>query len=252
MKYTTGPYRHFRTLFLRCIVSLLLMLTALGSPFLVTETTVELAPTWLKPAIPSISKYAEQLLPQPKVAHAAPSLLLSVRATPESAAPGDTVVFTIRYRCASLTEHCLNTIIDHTLPSGMDVVSYSASGGLIGSASRSGQTATWNLQSPSSPTGQLDAGSTGMVRVVGRWQDCGTAVTAGTYTATTNINSTGSSNSTNTSVTLETDIAGSCPTSPPETVDLVKTASSGSQVVIGGVHNIPYDRAQCFSRLHTD
>ncbi|MEM7536482.1 MAG: SdrD B-like domain-containing protein, partial [Chloroflexota bacterium] len=213
----------------------LVLLTLLPPP-LVTSTidhTTELL------RLHPISQTASQLttwLPQPKIAHAAPSLVLSVNVNPANAEPGDRVVFTIRYRCASLTEHCLNTVIDHTLPTGMEIVKFSPSGGLIDTASFFGQTVTWTLQSLGSPAGQLDAGSTGMVRVVGRWETCGTAVTASTYTATANINITGGANTANANVTLDTDIPASCPTAPPTTTDLVKYSASGSVVTVNG-HN---------------
>ncbi len=150
------------------------------------------------------------------VVFAAPSLLLTKTASNTNPAPGDLVTFTMRYRCASLTEHCMNATVTDPIPADMEIVSYSFSGGLIDDVNVAGNTITWDLQSPGSPAGQLDAGSTGLLKVTARFPACSSAViSAGAVTNTaTFAEDTGSVNA-DVDVTLASDVPV-CATPPPD------------------------------------
>ncbi|MEM7387540.1 MAG: hypothetical protein AAF514_21600, partial [Verrucomicrobiota bacterium] len=134
--------------------------------------------------------------------------------------PGDYMEFTIRYRCASLTAHCLNAKITATAPASTYVASYSQTGGLIASASQSGKTVTWTLQSPGSPDGQLDAGTTGLLKVRLRFNNCSSSTPpAGVYTHTVNFSADGESTAvSNLNVTMNSDIPPCSSSTPTEQV----------------------------------
>ncbi len=119
--------------------------------------------------------------------------------------PEEIFTYIIKYRCASLTEHCMNTQIQDAIPPDMEIISYTTLGGSVSSAALSGNTITWNLQTPGRTQGQLDAGSTGMVTVKVRFA-CGSAATTGAnpYTNTATISAdNGSSSSSSIDVNLQ-------------------------------------------------
>ncbi|HND88608.1 MAG TPA: hypothetical protein PK971_09775, partial [Saprospiraceae bacterium] len=93
------------------------------------------------------------------------SLLIDVSVS--NTTPGPTTVFNykIRYRCASITMHCLNSQIKYTIPDGMEIVNAPSIGGNITAVNVSGNTVTVSLASPPSagaPAGALAAGSSGV------------------------------------------------------------------------------------------
>ncbi|MEM7531761.1 MAG: SdrD B-like domain-containing protein [Chloroflexota bacterium] len=173
----------------------------------------------------------------PQTAHAAPhapNLRVTISANPTSVDPGDVVRYTIRYRCASLTEHCLNAQIVSTVPSGMDIGQYTRSGGLISAVNKVGNTITWSLQSPGSPAGQLDAGSTGLIKIRTSFATCDGSSNPGSFTNSVDFTATGASTASDSvDVALTSSNLVSCPDAPPATVDLVKDVDH-SVVQLGG------------------
>ncbi len=177
---------------------------------------------------------------------AAPSLLLTKSASNTNPAPGDLVTFTMRYRCASLTEHCTNATVTDPIPSDMEIVSYSFSGGLIDDVNVAGNTITWDLQSPGSPAGQLDAGSTGLLKVTARFPACSSAViSAGTVTNTATFAENSGSTNASVDVTLASDVpvCATPPPAPPAT-DLEKASDRFDdidEVSPGGLEYFDFD-----------
>ncbi len=155
------------------------------------------------------------------------NLIISKNVNNAAPNPEEIFTYTIRYRCASLTEHCINTQIQDALPADMEIVSYTSVGGQVGAASNLGNTITWKLQTPGSPDGQLDAGSTGMVIVKARFAcDSGATTASNPYTNTATISAdNGASASSSIDVNLTTD-APVCPTIPAPPAVLSKTQSN--------------------------
>jgi uncharacterized repeat protein (TIGR01451 family) len=100
--------------------------------------------------------------------YAAPSLLLDKRVSNVNPDPGETFRYTIRYRCASLTEHCEGAQIVDSVPSDLNIQSYSPASGNIATASDDGNnTITWTFTDP------LPAGSTGALNINVNFPGCG-------------------------------------------------------------------------------
>ncbi len=115
----------------------------------------------------------------------APSLLIDMEVSNANPIPGETIIFTIRYRCGSLTEHCYNTKIVSALPAEMELIQQTLPGGNVSLVSVVGNAVSFNLSSPGSPAGQLDAGTTGLVKIWSRFPNCGPSTPpVGTNTAT--------------------------------------------------------------------
>ncbi len=147
---------------------------------------------------------------------AAPSLLLTKTVNDTNVEPGDIVTFTLRYRCASLTEHCMNATVTDPVPTDMEIVRYSTTSGLIADVNLVGNTITWDLQSPGSPAGQLDAGSTGLLKIHARFPACSTAViSATTVTNTATFAEDSGSVDSDVNVTLDTDVPVCAEVDPP-------------------------------------
>ena len=172
--------------------------------------------------------FVSQLVQQSAIA--APSLLLQVTASATTVEPGESVTFTINYRCASLTEHCEAAQIVNMLPNGMDVQNYSGASGLIASASENNGVITWGLQSPGSPAGRLEAGTTGVISVKTAFPACldNNAPAAGSYTNSATFTATGASEPGSAQVTLNTTVPA-CPVDPPPTNDLIKEGRGGGE-----------------------
>jgi len=163
----------------------------------------------------------------------APSLLIDKRVNASSVGPQETFTYTIRYRCASLTEHCQDVQIEDIIPADMEIVNYTGIGGQISKVSLTGNTIVWDLQSPGSPPGQLDAGTTGLMSISVRFP-CGSGAIAGTFTNTAEISASNSVVASSTAdVTLSAD-APTCPPTPVPTNDFIKK-SVNSNVTENGV-----------------
>ncbi len=143
----------------------------------------------------------------------APSLLIDVAVSNANPTPGEIVVFTIRYRCGSLTEHCYNTSILNALPSEMELIQYTLPGGNVSFSSAMGNNVTFNLSSPGAPMGQLDAGTTGMVKVWARFPNCGPS-TPPMVTNTATISASGASSSSSNINVTQNGSTAACDTPP--------------------------------------
>ncbi len=143
---------------------------------------------------------------------AAPALLTAKAVSKSLVEPGEHFTYQIRYRCASLTEHCLNTQIVDAVPAALTIVSFTQASGQVAAANDSGNTITWDLASLGSPAGQLDAGSTGIVSVRVRFRSCGDGTTAGTYTNTGFLSA---SNATTSNASVDITLNTSVPACPP-------------------------------------
>ncbi|MEZ5381280.1 MAG: hypothetical protein R2754_05725 [Microthrixaceae bacterium] len=76
---------------------------------------------------------------------------------------GDTMTWTIRWKCASInnTDQCPDASITDTLPGGVTVTNVTPSGGLVADVAVSGNTVTWSL------IDGLESGSTGTLAITG-------------------------------------------------------------------------------------
>ncbi len=120
----------------------------------------------------------------------AQSLLIDV--TVSNTAPGASDVFTykIRYRCASITQHCFNSHITFTMPAAYDIVSTPGTGGNVASVTMTGNAVDIYLVSPPSagaPPGALAAGASGILETKVKFK-CGVNGTPPMPAAGTTVN----------------------------------------------------------------
>ena len=118
---------------------------------------------------------------------ATPSLAITKTVSATSAAPGVTFRYTIKYRCASITDNCENVTLADVVPAPLEVLSSTGPGGSVSSTNNSGNSLQWNLATPGSG-GVLTAGSSGLVTIDVRFPLCGmvgteTAVNTATFAA---------------------------------------------------------------------
>ena len=99
-------------------------------------------------------------------------LIIDVAVSETAPEPGKTFSYTIRYRCASLTKHCTNTVISDAIPPSLSIVSYTKVGGNVSATDLTDNVITWELQSSTGTSGQLEAGSAGMLFVRVRFPVC--------------------------------------------------------------------------------
>ena len=163
------------------------------------------------------------------IALAAPSALLNVNVTTTSVEPGEVMRYTLRYRCASLTEHCTNAEISHSLPAGFIVGEFTSAGGNVQSVNQVGNTITWDMGAV------LPAGSTGVITVRGRFPSCGDSpIAAGIYTATSEFTVDGvPTTSIDNNITLNNAV-DACPVLPTPPIGLNKS-SPNNDVALDGV-----------------
>jgi hypothetical protein len=96
----------------------------------------------------------------------AQNLLIDVSVSNTTPSAGEVIKYKIRYRCASITNHCLNAHITFTLPDAYDIVSTPGTGGNVASVAMTGNVVDISLASPPSagaPAGALAAGSSGIL-----------------------------------------------------------------------------------------
>ncbi|MEM7126867.1 MAG: SdrD B-like domain-containing protein [Chloroflexota bacterium] len=121
----------------------------------------------------SVASLALSLLPRMAIAQTPlPDLLIDKRVSNPSPLPGETFIYTIRYRCASLTENCLAAQIADTVPPDLEIASFSGVSGNIATVNQGNNTITWDLES-GNEAGQLEAGSAGLVSIWARFPVCG-------------------------------------------------------------------------------
>ena len=102
----------------------------------------------------------------------APHLLVDISLTNVTPGASEQFCYRIRYRCASVTEHCYGAYIEATLPIGVEVPALSGTGGNISSVTSSGTFATGvtvRIDFETSGLGYLEAGSSGAKRICGKW-----------------------------------------------------------------------------------
>lgn len=109
----------------------------------------------------------------PAVAQAqAPDLIIDKRVSNSTPEPGELFSYLIRYRCASVEDHCENAQISDFVPSALTVVNYTRQGGNIASAAANENHLTWNLETAFDTPGQLSAGSSGTIVIEARFPAC--------------------------------------------------------------------------------
>jgi uncharacterized repeat protein (TIGR01451 family) len=168
-------------------------------------------------------------------AYAAPSLLVDKRVNKTNPTAGEIFRYTIRYRCASLTEHCTSAQIVDAIPNDLVIHSYSPASGNIIDVNQNNNSLTWLFNDP------LPAGSTGALYINVSFPACGDTPPS----PVTNSVSFSASNATMVNASAPTvTMAGTlnaCPPPPdPPTSDFRKTMES---VRINGAAN---------SRIYSD
>jgi hypothetical protein len=120
----------------------------------------------------------------------AQSLLIDVTTSNTTPTVNDVVVYKIRYRCASITNHCFNSQISFTLPDAFDIVSTPGTGGNVANVTMTGNAVVISLISPPSagaPAGALAAGASGILETKVKFK-CGTNGVAPMPVAGTTVN----------------------------------------------------------------
>ncbi|WGZ92537.1 MAG: SdrD B-like domain-containing protein [Candidatus Thiothrix putei] len=159
--------------------------------------------------------------------HAADADLLVVKQMSTTApAAGETFTYTIRYRCASMSElYCAAPTITDTIPAPLKIVSYTPMGGSVAAATLVGKTLTWQLATPPDslpegvPADGLAAGSTGMIKVQLKFPTCGVNAPPATVLG----------------VTVPAGIDAACPTPPPAPSPGFAKTGSAAFVQPGGL-----------------
>ncbi len=159
--------------------------------------------------------------------HAADADLLVVKQmSTTTPAAGETFTYTIRYRCASISElYCAAPTITDTIPAPLKIVSYTPMGGSVAAATLVGKTLTWQLATPPDslpegvPADGLAAGSTGMIKVQLKFPTCGVTAPPATVLG----------------VTVPAGIDAACPTPPPAPSPGFAKTGSAAFVQPGGL-----------------
>ncbi|MEM7530919.1 MAG: SdrD B-like domain-containing protein [Chloroflexota bacterium] len=214
----------------------LILTTILPPPLvthLVTETAEQITPAqWTslhEPLLDTVTDLSTTLLPKPATATAAPNLLIDKTVSNANPSAGEVFVYTIRYRCASLTEHCFNAQIVDDVSDDLTIVSHSQAGGNVVAVDENNNTITWDLASGNVPN-RLDAGSAGLLRIRVRFPQCGTQSPGAGSTlsnvATFSEDSAGSVSSAANGADITVPTINSCPGSaPPNPTDFEKRAN---------------------------
>lgn len=102
----------------------------------------------------------------------APNLLVDVQLDNPTPGASEQFCYKIRYRCASVTEHCEGAYIDLTLPLGALKTVVPNAGGNISNVTVTGDETTGvYIRMDLQTTGEthLEAGSAGIIRICGKW-----------------------------------------------------------------------------------
>lgn len=169
------------------------------------------------------------------------NLLIDKRANKTSIEPGEVVTYTIRYRCASLTEHCLNTQIQDVVPADMEIVGFTGMGGNVAASGAAGNTITWDLKSPSEASGVLAAGATGLVTVHARFPACDSGATTANNPYTNMATISASNGNATINASADVDLAADveiCPEPAEVTIGFSKSIAGNSIVMPNGM--VPY------------
>lgn len=141
-------------------------------------------------------------------------------------AAGETFTYTIRYRCAGISElYCAAPIISDTMLAPLKIVSYTPMGGSVAEAALAGRTLTWRLATPPDslpegvPADGLAAGSTGILKVQVKFPVCGSTAPPATLMG----------------VTVPEGIDAACPTPPPAPSPGFSKTGSAAFVQPGGM-----------------
>ena len=154
------------------------------------------------------------------------NLRIDVQVSAETVSPSEPFEYTIRYRCASLVQHCHNATLTSTLPSGVTILQYRRGGGQIKSVAQDDNVIVWGLQSPSPKAESLRAGSSGIIKVKAMFPACGGGAVSGVYQQDSVFSADSAATATDAvAVTLDSDVPD-CPT-VVNTSDLQKRNAYG-------------------------
>lgn len=171
------------------------------------------------------------------------NLLISKQVSTTTPKAGETFTYTLRYRCASMTElYCAAPTITDTVPAPLKIVSYTPMGGSVAAATVVDKTVSWRLATPVEslpqgvPADGLAAGSTGILKVQVKFPTCGSAAPPAVVS---NVASAVSGEVTTTSmapdVTVPAGIDAPCPTLPPAPSPGFTKTGSAAFVQPGGL-----------------
>ncbi|OQX13557.1 MAG: hypothetical protein BWK73_11830 [Thiothrix lacustris] len=150
-------------------------------------------------------------------------LLISKQVSTVTPQAGETFTYTLRYRCASITElYCATPTLTDIVPAPLKIVAYTPLGGNVAAAAVVDKTVTWRLATPVDslpegvPADGLAAGSTGILKVQVKFPTCGSAAPPAVVS---NVASAASGGVISTSiapdVSVPVGIDAPCPTPPP-------------------------------------
>lgn len=170
-------------------------------------------------------------------------LLISKQVSTTTPQAGETFTYTLRYRCASITElYCATPTITDTVPAPLKIVSYTPTGGSVAAASLVDKTLTWRLATlfeslpEGVPADGLAAGSTGILKVQVKFPTCGSAAPPAVVS---NVASAASGGVTTTSIApdviVPAGIDAPCPTPPPAPSPGFAKTGSAAFVQPGGL-----------------
>ena len=178
----------------------------------------------------------------------APGLLIDATVSNTTPAYSHNFCYNIRYRCASLTDNCIDAFVTMEFPVGIEVASVSSGGNIASSEvtvlSNGNTEVIFHLENPGNPN-TLTAGSSGRLVVCLKW-NCISAAGSQVPMAGTNFNfvvnptffANGSSGQASNLADVLVPTFGDCIVTPPTVTSLVKTQSDFSDVVHpGGVTN---------------
>ncbi len=174
---------------------------------------------------------------------AEPNLFVTHQVSTTNPAPGETLSYIIRYRCASMGSlYCAAPVLSSAIPTPLQVLSYTVEGGHVADANFASRTLTWALATPADhlpagvPAGSLAAGSTGLLKVMVRFPSCGVATPLSSVTSSVTVASDGGTSVVSApSVTVPAGINAACPTAPPPASAGFAKTGSAAFIQAGGL-----------------
>lgn len=151
----------------------------------------------------------------PTVTSGSPTLQITKTANenPVAGSFANEISWTILWSCASITTDCLAAEITDALPGGLVLAEYTSTGGSVASATPTGNTVTWSLESPGTP-GVLNAGSTGSLEITAL-APCSTSNQSFTNDATFSASNAATATTAPSSITITAASTCAAPTPPP-------------------------------------
>lgn len=105
-------------------------------------------------------------------AQSGPSLIIDKQVSKHTPAPGEKFTYTIRYRCSSVSENCVDAQVRDEISPYLTVVDYTRKGGNISNVSVGNATYIWDLENVIDKPGELSAGSVGVIQIQVRFPAC--------------------------------------------------------------------------------